>query len=246
VGLIDEILETPGQHYLECIQGGAEIDQQFAREKLVRVRCGLKPDTLNRFGEASPLPRELKPLATGKVPDSFYRQGITTPEMQMIVHQILHCPYQGAIKQMYLEGKVLDLLALQFSQFAEADSCSDQETVFKADDIERLYHAKEILTRQFDRPPSILSLARQVGLNDFKLKQGFRQVFDTTVFGYLRNYRLEQARLLLVEGQLSVQQVARAIGYDHAGYFATAFKRKFGVNPKAYQLSLSTKSMERV
>jgi AraC-like DNA-binding protein len=160
--------------------------------------------------------------------------------MQMVLHQILHCPYQGTIKQMYLEGKVLELAALQFSQFTEADRSSEHEAVLKADDIERLYHAREILMHQFEHPPSILSLARQVGLNDFKLKQGFRQLFGTTVFGYLREHRLEQAHLLLAEGQLSIQQVARAIGYTHAGYFATAFKRKFGVSPKAYQVKLDS------
>lgn len=137
---------------------------------------------------------------------------------------------------MYLEGKVLELAALQFSQFTEADNHLHNEATLKADDIERLHQAKEILIGQINDPPSILGLARQVGLNDCKLKQGFRQVFGTTVFGYLREHRLEQARLLLIEGELSVQQVARAIGYAHPGYFATAFKRRFGVSPKAYQL----------
>jgi AraC-like DNA-binding protein len=156
--------------------------------------------------------------------------------MQVTLHQILQCPYQGAIKQMYLEGKVLELAALQFAQFTEPNELAHSEPLLKQDDIDRLHHAKEILLTQFNHPPSILSLARQVGLNDFKLKQGFRQVFGTTVFGYLRDYRLEQARLLLLEKQMSVQQVARAIGYTHSGYFAKAFKQKFGVSPKIYQM----------
>lgn len=235
LGLTDENLEAPGYHYLECIQEGSEIDQQLAGEKVIRVRLGLSPNALNQFGEFCTLPCELKPLAQGKTPISFYRQGTTTPEMQVILHQILHCPYQGTIKQMYLEGKVLELSALQFLQFKEEDESSQPSSSLKADEIDCLHHARDILIDQVKHPPSILSLARQVGLNDFKLKQGFRQVFGTTVFGYLRDYRLEQARLLLAEEQLTVQQVARAIGYTHAGYFAKAFKQKFGINPKAYQ-----------
>jgi len=235
LGLTDENVEKPGHNYLEGIHAGVEVDYSFANEPVVRVRLGLLPHALKQFGQNSPLPPDLESWMSGEPPVSFYRQGVTTPEMQVILQQILQCPYRGAIKQMYLEGKVLELMALQFTQFAAAHSAVPDQVPLKANEIECLHHAREILMQQFERPPSILALARQVGLNDCKLKQGFRQMFGTTVFGYLREYRLEQARLLLADGQLNVQEVARAIGYTHAGHFASAFKRKFGVNPKAYQ-----------
>jgi AraC family transcriptional activator of pyochelin receptor len=245
LGLTDENLEAPGRHYLECIQDGIEIDQWFAEEQVVRVRFGLKLEALHQFAESFGLPQELQTLTNGEFSSSFYRQGTITPEMQVTLHQMLQCPYRGAIKQMYLEGKVLELAALQFSQFAE-EELFRLDSLLKHDDIERLHHAREILITQLNHPPSILSLARQVGLNDFKLKQGFRQVFGTTVFGYLRDYRLEQAHLLLLEGQLSVQQVARAIGYTHSGYFAKAFKQKFGVSPKTYQLNRDQRTISAI
>ncbi|MGF1568620.1 MAG: helix-turn-helix transcriptional regulator [Nodosilinea sp.] len=234
-GLMIETLETPGGHYLECIQSERETDHKFAAEGIIRVRFGLAPNVLCQFGEASHLPHELQALACGEPPASFYRQGQTTVDMQVILHQILSCPYRGVVKQMYLEGKVLELAALQFAQFTEQDS-SALSTTLKPGDLERLHQAKRILEQQFEQPPSLITLARQVGLNDFKLKQGFRQVFGTTVFGYLRDYRLDQARSLLAEGRLSVQQVAHAVGYAQSSYFARAFRRKFGINPKVYQV----------
>ncbi|MBF2048451.1 MAG: helix-turn-helix transcriptional regulator [Elainella sp. C42_A2020_010] len=237
LGLTDENLEAPGGHYLECVQDGIETDRWFTGEQVLRIRFGLKLNAIHQFAESFGLPQELQALTNGEFPTSFYRQGTITPEMRVILHQILQCPYQGSIKQMYLEAKVLELSALQFAQFAEEDTACQPLARLKLDEIERLYHARDILINQPEHPPSILSLARQVGLNDFKLKQGFRQIFGTTVFGYLRDYRLEQARLLLAENQLTVQQVARAIGYSHSGYFAKAFKQKFGVSPKAYQLN---------
>lgn len=237
LGLTEENLEAPGGHYLECVQDGIETDRWFAGEQVVRIRFGLELNAICQFAESFGLPQELQALTNGEFPSSFYRQGTITPEMRVILYQILQCPYQGGIKQMYLEGKVLELTALQFAQFVEDDPACQHSARLRLDEIDRLHHAREILTNQLNHPPSILSLARQVGLNDFKLKQGFHQIFGTTVFGYLRDYRLEQARLLLIEGQLSVQQVARAIGYTHSGYFAKAFKQKFGISPKAYQLN---------
>jgi AraC-like DNA-binding protein len=236
-GLNREHLEVSGSNCLEYIHNSVETDWLFAGEKIVRVRLDLTPITLNLFGDSASLPYELQPFLDEEIPSSFYRQGVTTPEMQIILQQILHCPYQGAIKQMYLEGKVLELLALQFVQFTEGDEFLQSHSVLRRGDIDRLHRAREILISQLDHPPNLLSLAHQVELNDFKLKQGFRQIFGTTVFGYLRDYRLEQARLLLIEEQLSVQQVAQAIGYRHSGHFAKAFKQKFGISPKAYQLN---------
>lgn len=233
-GLTDEAVERPGYHYLEGIQDGTESDHFLADETVCRVRFGLRSDMIQRFENCSTMPREIESWVQEPSPRSFYRQGLTTPEMQLVLHQILHCPYQGAMKQLYLEGKVLELAALQFAQFADEDHARSPS--LKADEVERLHQAKAILIAQAHNPPSILELARQVGLNDFKLKQGFRQVFGTTVFGYLRDYRLEQARLLLAEQQLTVQQVAHAVGYEHSGYFAKAFKQKFGMNPKTYQM----------
>ncbi len=80
----------------------------------------------------------------------------------------------------------------------------------------------------------MIDLARSVGMNDCTFKRGFRQVFGTTAFGYLRKHRMIQARQLLLENKMSIAEVARAVGYSHPGYFAAAFRKKFGVSPSHY------------
>lgn len=112
----------------------------------------------------------------------------------------------------------------------------EQPVIFlNPDQLNRLYIAKDVLLKRADCPPSLMELARQVGLNDYLLKRGFRQVFGMTVFGYLQNYRLEKAKQLLAEQKLTVAGVARAVGYASLSSFTHAFQRKFGMNPKAYQ-----------
>lgn len=54
-------------------------------------------------------------------------------------------------------------------------------------------------SKNFDNPPTLSDLAQQVRLSNRKLEQGFHQVFNTTVFGYLRQYRLKIAGELLRE-----------------------------------------------
>lgn len=160
--------------------------------------------------------------------------GKTTPVMQIALEQILNCPYQGLTKQIYLEGKCWELIALRLEQLVASYSQLSKSRVLQPDDIDRIHLAKEVLIRHLNNPPSLLGLARQVGLNDYKLKLGFRQVFGTTVFGYLHAYRMEQARLLLAERQMKAKEVAKLVGYASPSRFTAAFKRKFGVSPSVY------------
>jgi AraC-like DNA-binding protein len=92
----------------------------------------------------------------------------------------------------------------------------------------------KLLVARLSHPPSLIELARLAGINDCKLKSGFRQVFGTTVFGYLHDCRMERSRQLLEAGEMTVTEAARAVGFVSRGRFAAAFKRRFGVNPSAY------------
>jgi AraC family transcriptional regulator, transcriptional activator of the genes for pyochelin and ferripyochelin receptors len=138
------------------------------------------------------------------------------------------------MKQMYLESKAVELIMLHFQQFQEQEVHDCSLTAKSLSDIEKIYQAKEILLSNLENPPSLMELARQVGLNDFKLKRGFRQVFGTSAFKYLHDYRLEKARQLLVSGEMNVEEVAFKVGFDSRSYFALAFRKKFGLNPKQY------------
>ena len=117
---------------------------------------------------------------------------------------------------------------------------SSKPKTLRSDEVERLHHAREILIQQSAEPPSLKELARQVGLNDRKLKQGFRHLFNTTVFGYLQNYRMQQAKQLLNQSNLTIAAVAARVGYRNPEAFSTAFRRKFSISPKAYQLDPPT------
>jgi AraC-like DNA-binding protein len=160
-----------------------------------------------------------------------------TPAMKAALEQIFYCPFQGKTKQIYLEGKCLELIALKLEQLKEMDKRTGLSCSLKPDDIDRIHLAKTILTTNLNNPPSLMELARLVSLNDYKLKIGFRQIFGTTVFGYLHQYRMDKARRLLIEQRMSVKEVAQAIGYANQSRFAAAFRKQFGVNPKAFSAS---------
>ena len=155
-----------------------------------------------------------------------------TPAMMHIINTIINCTKKGIFKRIFLEAKVIELLLLQLEQFAAHDCkvfCS-----VKPADMEKMYHAKEIILKQLHNPCSLIDLARQVGTNEFTLKKGFKEVFGTTVFGMVSEVRMEQAKQLLLSGEKNISEISDLTGYSHQAHFTKAFKKKFGVPPSNY------------
>jgi AraC family transcriptional regulator, transcriptional activator of the genes for pyochelin and ferripyochelin receptors len=182
------------------------------------------------------LSQPLRRLLEGDRFQRFHQPlGQTTAAMNQALQQILHAPYQGMTQQLYLESKAVELLALQFSQWTEEQTTRRSRRV-STDERERLYAARDLLTRYIDASPPLATIAQQVELSEYRLKQGFHQVFGTTPFGYIHHHRMQVAQELLLYSDLSIAGVAAKVGYCNPEAFSTAFRRKFGINPKAFQL----------
>lgn len=184
--------------------------------------------------ETSELPQSLL-QAIDSSAETFLHIDSTSAAMQIALHQILHCPYKGSIAQIYAESKAIELIALKLAQIGEQMQQPLKNIPLQPRDIDCIHNAKDILMSKIESPPSLPELARKAGINDYKLKIGFRQVFGTTVFGYLRNQRMERARQLLLEKRMNVSEVAEIVGYSSLSQFSMAFKHYFGITPKACQ-----------
>lgn len=237
---LEDYQEQSGQHYLFYLPNLDEIECNAANQRLQLLKVCYEPDFLRSFGSPlESLPDPLQQVLEHGVQAHFYQAlGTLTLQMRQCLQQILECPYTGLIKRIYLESRVLELLSLQLMQWPDATHPAPAPKVLRKDDIDRLHQAKSILLRQAHQPPSIAELARQVGLNEFKLKLGFQQVFNTTVFGCLRSHRMMQAKQFLADEEMSVAGVAQAVGYTSQSRFCDAFKRTFGLTPRDYRRHL--------
>ncbi|MFY0254312.1 helix-turn-helix transcriptional regulator [Chitinophaga sp. 30R24] len=155
-----------------------------------------------------------------------------TPRMRIVMEEVKQCRFQGGLKKLFLQSKAIELLALQCEQMeSEQFAAITLGGKLSAGDVEKLYFARDLLVQHLRQPMSLGQLARKAGLNEFKLKSGFKAVFDNTVFGYLNNCRLELARELILAGKLPMAIIADEAGYSSPQHFSTAFRKKFGVSP---------------
>jgi AraC-like DNA-binding protein len=180
-------------------------------------------------GEFDRLADSITRTSGGSRKAPYFNKGRNTAAMKRALHQILNCPYQGVTKRIYLESRALELIVYKLEQMTAQGGVLNK--AIKPDDLDRVVYAKEILTRDLESPPTLCELAGSVGLSHAKLNRCFREVYGTTVFGFLRQARLEQARFLLEEKQINVTEAALSVGYSSLSSFIQAFSDQFGIKP---------------
>ncbi len=159
-----------------------------------------------------------------------------TPEMRSVIEELITCKRTGVLKKMFLEAKVLKLLMLQLEQYELLSRKEDLKYV-REYDVDKIHLAKTILDNSISASISVIELAHRVGLNDFKLKRGFKEIFKTTVYNYLYELRMQEAKRLLLNTDQSVNEIAAYCSYEFVQSFIKAFKRKYGIPPEKFRHS---------
>lgn len=132
-----------------------------------------------------------------------------------------------------MEARCLDLLTATISVMRELLFCEKTKLLR---DSNALLKAKAILLRNLEKTWTIQDLARQVGLSEKRLKDGFRQQLGLPVYSYLQKSRMEEARAILARQGSTVTEVALAVGYANPSRFSYLFLREFGVTPSVFKL----------
>lgn len=195
---------------------------------------------------ADKMPQKLSDIFTDdKAKRTFFYQGNYSIAAAECITKVANDKHNGLVRSTYLEGKVLELLSRQVKQFKDDLLSPGKQVMLRKYDIEKIKFARDILIENLQSPPTIEALAKKAGINQQKLKSGFKTVFDKTINQYLTEERLDLASLLLLK-EHPVKEVADTIGYINHSHFSKKFKAKYGVLPKDYLKSIQTRIGENV
>ncbi|MBN9382768.1 MAG: helix-turn-helix transcriptional regulator [Chitinophagaceae bacterium] len=158
-----------------------------------------------------------------------------TPIMLRMLHAIIECPYKDDLRRSFLQSKTAVLLMLALEQLISRPAEPQAGIPLRKYDLEKLYEAREYLLHNIENPPTLKQLAHRVGLNEFKLKKGYKQVFGTTIFGDFNKVRMEEARHYLLETDKSIADISLLAGYDDPPNFIRAFKHYYGTSPNRFR-----------
>ncbi|PHI18750.1 hypothetical protein CEQ90_16475 [Lewinellaceae bacterium SD302] len=150
------------------------------------------------------------------------------------VKDIMEQSSVGLLNSTFSAGKIYENIYLALNAYKNYEEQENVRLVKREEQLRIIRNAESILVSRLQEPPTIPELARMVGINQQTLKQGFRQLYGETINQYLNEKRLEQAGILMRGGELSLKEVALAVGYSNASYFSRKFKEKYSVVPRKF------------
>jgi AraC family transcriptional regulator, transcriptional activator of the genes for pyochelin and ferripyochelin receptors len=193
----------------------------------------ISPSMLNTYlgGRLDQFPKALIDISQGCDEIGFSHESAFSKMMNLSIQHLLDCPYTGRMKELYMENKAIELIVHKLAQTVSANDKRETPIKIELHETDRIRRARDILCRDLETPPRLSDLAHAVGTNHSRLNLGFRELYGTTVFGYLRQKRLVEARRLLEIEDANVTEAALSVGYNSISSFSKAFSEYFGLQP---------------
>jgi AraC family transcriptional regulator, transcriptional activator of the genes for pyochelin and ferripyochelin receptors len=231
---LNQSFDLIGGHHNIMYSNGFEIEVQnktlaietfgiaFTKEKFLHFTKDAN-DHIKRFSEN---------ILEGKSDLLSKHWGVIDFNIEKAIQQIITCSYTEELKHMFLLSKSIELLVLCAEAYTHA--ANKKEIFIKSKtDKEKIIAVRDLINEKLTCPPNLNEIARTIGLNEYKLKRGFKEVFNNTVFGYLTEQRLNLAMQYLKDTQQTSAEIAYALGYATPQHFNNAFKNKFGFAPNS-------------
>jgi len=160
-------------------------------------------------------------------------------ELIQALRILLNSDTGDALNRAFLQAKSIEILCLALRNILQHESQREQSKISERERL-KMGEAHQLLKQRWQDPPTQEELVQALGIGKSRLKKCFKWLYGLSIKDYVLGIRMQQAQQLLTEGRLNVSQVAMEVGYEHPCNFVTAFKRKFGMTPKAFQKASST------
>lgn len=157
--------------------------------------------------------------------------GIARPEVIMTARAILDMQREDTHDPLRFRCTVLDLFTKLLHNSAEGEAHTS--ILLHEQDKKSLAELKSVIEKDFRSVHSVADLCVGIGMSLSKANKAFKALYSTTISQYIQQCKMVYAYSELLHRQLNVSECAFAVGYSNVSHFITAFKKHFGMTPKA-------------
>ena len=137
-----------------------------------------------------------------------------------------------------LHSVIEKVMEMSCPQFGEEEGEEHDAPAFSSEQVETVRRMHDELLQHPETRLTIEELARKYLMNPTTLKAVFKAVYGDSLASHMKEHRLEKAAELLRHGELSVAEIASAVGYDSPSRFSAAFRERYHMLPTEYRRQL--------
>ncbi len=154
---------------------------------------------------------------------------------------------------MLYENRIVDLNLLRLHTFyilrmltaGAVEFRCGYEGALSRSQVNMAKRAEQILTSDLMNRETIADIAGEMGISATSLKNYFRAVYGQNISEYLKEKRIDQAKKLLAETNLSVLDIANRVGFESQSKFTAMFHAAIGLTPTEFRRSISQREIGR-
>ena len=151
-------------------------------------------------------------------------------QLEKIAQQIDNISLDNIIKCMQLKAKTIEFLNV----FLQENSI-DQFTRYSKTKQEIVTKAKEIIGKNIEKSLVVKKLARQLNISEYKMQEAFKTITGYTVYEYIKKEKIEKAKYLLKNTNMSILEIVNEVGYENPSKFANLFKVYTNMTPLKFR-----------
>lgn len=171
-------------------------------------------------------------------PSEAFKQmenGNDFPELVALLIQIRNYRGSGISAKMFYEGKILEAISLIMER-AKQNHAKKNKLHLSDEEIDNLTAVAAYLDNHFSFSTIPMDRLCQIAfMGQTKLKVSFKEYFGCTIFDYILQRRIEHAQHLLIGTDLSISEIAQAVGYIRSDSFSKQFHKVTGLLPREYR-----------
>jgi AraC-like DNA-binding protein len=150
------------------------------------------------------------------------------PEMMEVLTDIMKVKQTGIAAELYFIAKSYELMAMLVAM-------GDSRLPKKTSDYDHVLGVIRHIDQNYTKNIKQNDLVRLASMSPTKLKNLFRQFTGCTITEYMMNKKADDAAHLLADSDMTVEEIARIVGFDTATGFTTSFKKQIGIPPSEYR-----------
>jgi AraC-like DNA-binding protein len=155
----------------------------------------------------------------------------TTVSTLHIAKRLASLSLEEALNRLELHSLAISLVRSELGLLLKSLDSKDDLAMFSPQEQQRIQQLRSWMQQNCHLALTVADLAKQAGINEHKLKQGFQVIFQQSPYQLLTELRMAKAYELLLNSEMSVDQIAEAVGYRHGSNFSAAFKKYFELSP---------------